>query len=169
MRSECFNPRPRVGGDAGAVDASELLHVSIHAPAWGATTTAASSAVLNWFQSTPPRGGRPPPCSRQALTPSFNPRPRVGGDLLHRRQSSRLAVSIHAPAWGATWSYPSCRPAPCVSIHAPAWGATRFSLPLASASAVSIHAPAWGATTEWLSVTGFAHCFNPRPRVGGDV
>ena len=36
----CFNPRPRAGGDAGSRAQSWLeLHVSIHAPARGATTT----------------------------------------------------------------------------------------------------------------------------------
>ncbi len=32
--------------------------VSIHAPAWGATKTNMDAAFADWFQSTPPRGGR---------------------------------------------------------------------------------------------------------------
>ena len=35
-----------------------------------------------------------------------------------------LAVSIHAPAWGATYGVAGWRGAAGVSIHAPAWGAT---------------------------------------------
>ena len=57
------------------------------------------------FQSTHPRGVRP------------------GGAADHEVGS---AVSIHAPAWGATCSVSAC--SDCVrlvSIHAPAWGATR--------------------------------------------
>ena len=59
-----------------------IWQVSIHAPAWGATTTGSSLEYLGkLFQSTHPRGvrrdGQPPDC-------------RCGD------------VSIHAPAWGAT-------------------------------------------------------------------
>ena len=77
-------------------------------------------------------------------------------------------VSIHAPAWGATYRkrlIPYSRP--CfnprsrmgsdenrdaryikarVSIHAPAWGATGDSIFCERFKLVSIHAPAWGAT-----------------------
>ena len=45
--------------------------------------------------------------------------------------------------------YFGCAPIPsCVSIHAPAWGATFLRFPSSSTSDVSIHAPAWGATDE---------------------
>ncbi len=56
-----FNPRPREGGDLRG----KGLRVNEH-----------------WFQSAPPRGGRPAQAdddARAAL--SFNPRPREGGDL----------------------------------------------------------------------------------------
>ena len=104
--------------------------------------------ALEAFQSTRPRG------ARQADSGS-----------LHRRPE----VSIHAPAWGATFSrtvhervlscfnprarvgrdeVPQCsRPRRLtVSIHAPAWGATRRSRGMLRRAHVSIHAPAWGAT-----------------------
>ena len=80
------------------------------------------------FQSTPPHGGRPyislaerkwrvsfnprprmggdPRCDK--LTPfstGFNPRPRMGGDLQKITFLISLSlVSIHAPAWGATYN-----------------------------------------------------------------
>ena len=57
-------------------------HVSIHAPAWGATCHARQGPALQMrFQSTHPRGVR-----------------------LGRLRSGRIpgTVSIHAPAWGAT-------------------------------------------------------------------
>ena len=105
-----FNPRTRVGCDLhGVWRAAEHRPVSIHAPAWGATS-------------------RPLPA--MAPNASFNPRTRVGCDLRDRegRQAVGL-VSIHAPAWGAT------APARAVglgdlpvSIHAPAWGATADGL-----------------------------------------
>ena len=60
------------------------------------------------------------------------------------------AVSIHAPAWGATLflSGSICGPGN-VSIHAPAWGATLQPHIKAIRSLVSIHAPAWGATFDF--------------------
>ncbi len=54
----CFNPRPRVGGDAKA-DNPLTSQVSIHAPAWGATKK---------------------PARKELAIKGFNPRPRVGGD-----------------------------------------------------------------------------------------
>ena len=78
-------------------------------------------------------------------------------------------VSIHAPAWGATYPLTSSLKQSCrfqsthprgvrparagsihgpdhVSIHAPAWGATGSEGRRPSLGRVSIHAPAWGAT-----------------------
>ncbi len=56
-----------------------------------------------------------------------------------------------------------------VSIHAPAWGATNTRIVVDKPIIVSIHAPAWGATGpamgEMLSDTRF----NPRARVGRDL
>ncbi len=120
----------------------------------------------------------------------FNPRPRVGGDFYGFPDRVRPAISIHAPAWGATRA-DRCR---CgrmgISIHAPAWGAT-----IAIAAAVLLHPlfqstpprggrpspsnlcrrtrsfqstpPRGGRPRKLLSVLGIVH-FNPRPRVGGD-
>ena len=101
-------------------------------------------------------------------TDSFNPRSRVGSDLLSGIIVQRYYVSIHAPAWGATHTFPNTFPnmqcfnprsrvgsdkgkppyfAPnSVSIHAPAWGATAPYPPTDLELGVSIHAPAWGAT-----------------------
>jgi|GEM_PF-4549458 len=38
------------------------------------------------------------------LTIGFNPRARVGRDLYRARDVPSLKVSIHAPAWGATYT-----------------------------------------------------------------
>ena len=56
-----------------------------------------------------------------------------------------------------------------VSIHAPVWGATLSTAAVEMIKPVSIHAPVWGAT-QWQQLGGKGSpCFNPRPRVGGDV
>ena len=100
-------------------------------------------------------------------------------------------VSIHAPAWGATWRsrlamwstwFQSTPPrggrhwrghdrvsTGHVSIHAPAWGATPDEFMRLARLSVSIHAPAWGATAGCGATVGLRTRFNPRPRVGGDA
>ena len=55
--------------------------ISIHAPAWGATS------VLKYFFY----GGY-----------YFNPRTRVGCDWKRFKETPPVRISIHAPAWGAT-------------------------------------------------------------------
>ena len=77
---------------------------------------------------------------------SFNPRPRMGGDNSKRPDAIAELVSIHAPAWGATYRL----------------------FETAGRSKVSIHAPAWGATGFKSNTSLYKTCFNPRPRMGGD-
>ena len=68
----------RQDGDSADAEGEE---VSIHAPAWGATSTICTENTDN----------------------CFNPRTRMGCDPLAPLVSSlRCCVSIHAPAWGAT-------------------------------------------------------------------
>jgi len=99
-----FNPRARAGRDPARGDAGDAGHVSIHAPARGATAVEGEEGVVfvvsihapargatcrrrpirscaGWFQSTRPRGAR-----------------REGAAAALRD----LSVSIHAPARGAT-------------------------------------------------------------------
>ena len=84
------------------------MHVSIRAPARGATRRWRPAVrPARWFQSAPPREGRP--CDRRAqrwLARRFNPRPRARGDRVGRiAASDRTAVSIRAPARGATLGF----------------------------------------------------------------
>ena len=100
-----FNPRTRVGCDMPSTDAPpcRLMFQSTHprgvrqVPVW-------PLLAHQWqFQSTHPRGVRRSRNTRRGLA---------------------RYVSIHAPAWGATW-HANYQYGPCkVSIHAPAWGAT---------------------------------------------
>ena len=111
------------------------LQVSIHAPAWGATSESRAHAGVGSGFNPRARVGRDPWAFRHSAgrRRCFNPRARVGRDMstsspaslkCPRFQSTRprgarpaqmfvetyeeIIVSIHAPAWGATW--PSRRP-----------------------------------------------------------
>ena len=78
-----FNPRTRVGCDGHVDDAAVGgAHVSIHAPAWGATQ-----------KKRPLVAGGPVSIHAPAWGATED---KAAGGLLHFR------VSIHAPAWGAT-------------------------------------------------------------------
>ena len=134
--------------------------------------SAISSAM---FQSTRPRGARLCP-SRSRTAPGEFQSTRPRGARLCPTTPARLihAVSIHAPAWGATFFFvaplasrmcfnPRARVGrddgshhaasrEYVSIHAPAWGATLLSRSLCALQTVSIHAPAWGATSLLVSL-----------------
>ncbi len=169
--------RPRGARRQRQVKEDYFQRVSIHAPAWGATSRGVSARRILWmFQSTRPRGARPSrTCHAPSIPPFQSTRPRGARLARHTPGVGHLIVSIHAPAWGATKSRPAAGGKRCVSIHAPAWGATRrrvwtlrlmlefqstrprgarlhrciltFNIPK-----VSIHAPAWGATqTVWPS------------------
>ena len=143
------------------------------------------------FQSTRPRGARPGLRAfryTQLLFQSTRPR---GARRRHAAVADTCqAVSIHAPAWGATADQSQSRQQSrrfnprarvgrdcssmfivsytTVSIHAPAWGATRLYRQTACGHTVSIHAPAWGATRCAGRCDHHKGCFNPRARVGRD-
>ena len=160
---------PAWGATTDAADNGAAIRVSIHAPAWGATALRAEfQAVYEEFQSTRPHGARP-----EAGAHPWQPD----------------AVSIHAPAWGATRLGAEVVLLLIVSIHAPAWGATRIPQASCGKYRVSIHAPAWGATHMRLdsacsmpfqstrphgarldvpAVTVPKLGFNPRARMGRD-
>ena len=167
--------------------------VSIHAPAWGATRNVVQHRLHHpLFRSTPLPGGRPARTTSGRPTCLFRSTPPHGGRPEFRRTIySVFAVSIHAPAWGATRRRPPSRarcrsfdPRPrmggdycysehyrgqAVSIHAPAWGATSTLFCAGAGHAVSIHAPAWGATCGERCAEYGAARFDPRPRMGGDA
>ena len=166
-----FNPRSREGSDAEqnqqAVRIAEfqstlprrerrgferlsdhVLSISIHAPAKGATAELLDMAAKRRaFQSTLPRRERRTARSRRPRSSYFNPRSREGSDpRVLRTRRHRPAISIHAPAKGATSSAGTDNEAQGISIHAPAKGATHSS---ANFSHITMY-------------------FNPRSREGSD-
>ena len=191
-RPASFNPRTRVGCDSACRGNFQQGKVSIHAPAWGATQIYFVNLFREMFQSTHPRGVRLDrwevwrfPILFQSTHPrgvrlvchsvlpqcpaGFNPRTRVGCDSCLRRKRAYIVVSIHAPAWGATflrqYIHACCR----VSIHAPAWGATRCPASLSPSPFPlfqSTHPR--GVRLHLLHYLLFENRFNPRTRVGCD-
>ena len=166
----CFNPRTRVGCDLTAFSLVSNFGVSIHAPVWGATDRADAVILAMMFQSTHPCGVR---LSSMYLTRrdlSFNPRTRVGCDLLLAScLASAKFQSTHPCGVRLRWTLlcivPVCfNPRTRVgcdlmmmkrlmrglfqSTHP---GGVRQPKPKpCKQCGVSIHAPVWGATT-----TGF--------------
>ena len=99
-----FNPRSRVGNDLSICGGVSIvggfqstfprgerpsantppfaaLNISIHVPAWGTTNMDAIKIVLIL---------------------NFNPRSRVGNDIVSLRLFGFRSISIHVPAWGTT-------------------------------------------------------------------
>ena len=144
--------------------------ISIHAPQWGATGRAHRRRHGMGFQSTHPSGvrlGWPPTPPKETI--NFNPRTPVGCDDRRRRHHPSIRISIHAPQWGATGSFPMRwrnptnfnprTPVGCdavvgyVHLRGAKFQSTHPSgvRPQALAGAqsgdgISIHAPQWGAT-----------------------
>ena len=107
----------------------------------------------------------------------FNPRSREGSDPINVSTITPFAISIHAPAKGATsslspvcrrtvfqstlprrerlWYVYLCRYRRSISIHAPAKGATAEQCGRVIRITISIHAPAKGATRF---CRGYPHC-----------
>ena len=128
LRPRCFNPRARVGRDpVGCRGIIVRWRVSIHAPAWGATSGIVLRSVVSSCFNPRARVGRD--TSRSGTWTSFggfNPRARVGRDLLIALLlSSQTSFNPRARVGrDSPWNDLS-RKGRIVSIHAPAWGATR--------------------------------------------
>ena len=165
-----FNSRSRMGSDDLHPTALDDAEVSIHAPAWGATTCRPSGTSVPTFQFTLPHGERRRrpnrqtrtlrvsihapawgatrrPARRRGRAPSFNSRSRMGSDNHPgRRRPRRPTVSIHAPAWGATRPQ-TARRRGCSGFNSRSRMGSDKRKEIAEQDAlVSIHAPAWGAT-----------------------
>ena len=189
----CFNPRARVGRDrsvpVGPLPSSLFQStrprgarrdggrhtlgnsgVSIHAPAWGATTADPERCCGSMSFNPRARVGRDPrPLRASSGRPGFNPRARVGRDegkvftapikgSFNPRARVGRDVRTYA-TFTAVSSFQSTRPR----------GARRAAnLTDFSNHNVSIHAPAWGATKAADCRRSDPRSFNPRARVGRD-
>ena len=188
VRADGFNSRAREGRDNIRQISKQLISVSIHAPARGATCTRDAVAGHPGFQFTRPRGARPRHREGTAvhsvsihapargatsqkvviLNPhGFNSRAREGRDLFDKTFSKPKPVSIHAPARGATEFWPELCHVGEVSIHAPARGATMSAAYLARYSKFQFTRPR-GARPFLVCQYAHLYCFNSRAREGRD-
>ena len=166
-----FNPRTRVGCD-GVIQRTSALcfHVSIHAPAWGATFAMSSPRYSTRVSIHAPAWGATSEASAaHHQYPCFNPRTRVGCDP-RRGVGQRAACRFQSthPRGVRLDRLRQLGHTVMVSIHAPAWGATHLRCRVAAQGRVSIHAPAWGATKAKRTRRRDRRRFNPRTRVGCD-
>ena len=143
------------------------------------------------FQSTHPRGVRPPHHTVPPRPRNFNPRTHVGcdedskapemspeqfqsthprgvrlGERLHAVQ--RIAISIHAPTWGATNAYAAVNDLQRISIHAPTWGATGSVSTLSSGLLFQSTHPRGVRLNDSKMMENY-NDFNPRTHVGCDL
>ena len=126
----------------------QRTHVSIRAPAWGAT-----------FQ----------PSQTLKFSQCFNSRSRVGSD---RRKGVFFRavglVSIRAPAWGATRELTPFGVRSGVSIRAPAWGATSRCQQNRAGIGFQFALPRGERPSQTLKFSQ-QNRFNSRSRVGSDI
>ncbi len=192
-RIKSFNPRARKGRDnlwricawrkrvsihAPAKGATHFVHfdishgvVSIHAPAKGATRERGRPHGYHAGFNPRARKGRDfPPRTRTSTLTGFNPRARKGRDPGETSSGAvGVAVSIHAPAKGATLCVQGAAHSPDGfnprarkgRDHSRRGGGGYYWM-------VSIHAPAKGATQINNYIRGVTKCFNPRARKGRD-
>ena len=186
----CFNPRSRVGSDPTATAVDRIADVSIHAPAWGATSKPTPRSPVK-FQSTLPRGERRMAMTTASTLRCFNPRSRVGSDATRsrirrlRRRSfnprSRVGSDDGAPPINpdVPAEFQSTLPRGERRRRQRMRRTSRFNPrsrvgsdpaqpTTVDGNVVSIHAPAWGATTN-VARSSLGPCFNPRSRVGSDA
>ena len=172
----------------GAVQAE----VSIRAPARGATRAPDSHMCRLWgFNSRSREGSDSKAMLGMWPTRRFNSRSREGSDRMVTAASAAMrgfnsrsregsddvideggfgqAVSIRAPARGATAYYSAVVGYVRVSIRAPARGATSRKIIVGKDFGVSIRAPARGATLQAGDEVWITEGFNSRSREGSDV
>ncbi len=148
--SSCFNPRPRARGDIPHQITAVSTHCFNPRPrARGDAEAPAIEPAKYLFQSTPPREGRLFFSVILINRRGFNPRPRARGDPIgdYRRVIGEFQST--PPREGRHIRCEDCGEYVAVSIHAPARGATRCHSRPADEVPVSIHAPARGATLLW--------------------
>ena len=158
---------PAWGATSTSLTGRGESNISIHAPAWGATVLMMYREAYYRFQSTRPRGAR---------------------HNVFRADDVLFTISIHAPAWGATQRLhggrcafhdfnPRARVGRDALIRQMVIAVAKFQStrprgarhaggsPSVCTEYISIHAPAWGATAaSALSSANVVRFQSTRPR-----
>ena len=130
-----FNPRPREGGDESIYHGCGCgQSVSIHAPAKGATRWQIIAREPEDVSIHAPAKGATAYTGCLRLVPQrFNPRPREGGDIVRSISCSRnVLFQSTPPRRGRPLTEDRFAKGVKVSIHAPAKGATLSVADIAS-------------------------------------
>ena len=165
-----FNPRARTGRDQVALFLRMIKKVSIHAPARGATCPACAALKVGKCFNPRARTGRDVHGIHDlAVGPGFNPRARTGRDSRSQWPPiSPWAVSIHAPARGATQDRSGRRYHPGRFQSTRPHGARR-SQPIQGRRSDGFNPRArTGRDMRWFPPMLPCPCFNPRARTGRD-
>ena len=114
-----FNPRTRMGCDTLDDFQSLEVLVSIHAPAWGATSLPCLCTLSVMFQSTHPHGVRLHTRQRHSVPFRFNPRTRMGCDTDNNDTPGKLVKfqSTHPHGVRRLFSIPFSRSSRFQSTH----------------------------------------------------
>ena len=125
-RINYFNPRSREGSDIICEIINVLIQYFNPRSREGSDPFARQlSEELRYFNPRSREGSDVSLPINVTLFIYFNPRSREGSDVITAKRLIRsFAISIHAPARGATDSLPPSSPSSFISIHAPARGAT---------------------------------------------
>ena len=190
LSHSCFNPRARKGRDIGTRGHFQHGHVSIHAPARGATPLdrltrqtmpfqstrpqgarrlgALDGALGDEFQSTRPQGARLRQSSAMIFVVCFNPRARKGRDR-RTMQLRPMCCSFNPRARkGRDRRAVGRGHRQLVSIHAPARGATEISLDDVYPDEFQSTRPQGARPALAAKRAAGSKCFNPRARKGRD-
>ena len=146
----------------------DLWVISIHAPARGATTPTSGNDWSRRFQSTPPRGGRLDVLASWKAEIDFNPRPREGGDMMAARHGRHFSNFNPRPREGGDAETLPISSTGAISIHAPARGATLPPFLAGCLDGFQSTPPRGGRLFHYLQKLHPCN-FNPRPREGGDL
>ena len=141
-----FNPRARKGRDTTMNCTFTACRFQSTRPQGARRGQGGIQARLARFQSTRPQGARLAPPLQDFIPACFNPRARKGRDIAPLALFVADAVSIHAPARGATTASNASKPINSFNPRARK-----------------------GRDRESMRVRRRRHSFNPRARKGRDV
>ena len=159
-------PRGARRGVSGRCDICCLI--SIHAPAWGATATRLTAQARFLFQSTRPRGARRAMHLMMRALRHFNPRARVGRDLLAQLDKEAEAYFNPRARVGRD-SLLTCERSSIANFNPRARvGRDARSVPPAAASANFNPRARVGRDRQHSNRRRRTRYFNPRARVGRD-